>query len=108
MIRVVRRGGAGLVLLGWLAYARVPIRLSLGQRLALSGDASFFANMGGHHAFKAGVQFQRIRNDVFSAEQAPHITFELRSVGPHEQVHEARTCAGGRELAPDRQDPHHG
>ena len=45
------------------------------QRLGLSGDASFFAQAGGQHAFKAGVQFQRIRNDVFSAEQAPHITF---------------------------------
>ena len=45
------------------------------QRLGLSADASFFANFAGQHAFKAGVQFERIRNDVFSAEQAPHITF---------------------------------
>jgi hypothetical protein len=49
------------------------------QRLALSGDASFFGNFAGHHAFKGGVQFQRIRNDVFSAEQAPHISFNWDS-----------------------------
>ncbi len=45
------------------------------QRLGLSADASFFGNFAGRHAFKTGVQFSRIRNDVFSAEQAPHITF---------------------------------
>jgi hypothetical protein len=53
---------------------RASVR-DLYQRLALSGDASFFGNFAGHHAFKTGVQFQRIRNDVLNAEQAPHITF---------------------------------
>jgi outer membrane receptor protein involved in Fe transport len=45
------------------------------QRIGFSGDATFFADFAGHHAFKGGAQFHRIRNDVFSAEQAPHITF---------------------------------
>jgi outer membrane receptor protein involved in Fe transport len=44
-------------------------------RIGFSADATLFADFAGHHAFKGGVQFQRIRNDVFSAEQAPHITF---------------------------------
>jgi hypothetical protein len=45
------------------------------QRIGVSGDATFYANFAGQHTFKGGVQFERIRNDVFSAEQAPHITF---------------------------------
>ena len=51
-------------------------------RLGLSGDATFFATAGGRHAIKTGVQFQRIRNDVFSAEQAPHITFNWNASRP--------------------------
>jgi hypothetical protein len=46
------------------------------QRMGFSGDATYYANnFGGQHTFKGGVQFDRIRNDVFSAEQAPHISF---------------------------------
>jgi Carboxypeptidase regulatory-like domain/TonB-dependent Receptor Plug Domain len=45
------------------------------QRIGVSADATFFANFAGRHSFKGGVQFERIRNDVFSAEQAPHISF---------------------------------
>ena len=45
------------------------------QRMGVSGDVTFYANFAGQHTFKGGVQFERIRNDVFSAEQAPHITF---------------------------------
>jgi hypothetical protein len=59
------------------------------QRLALSGDASFFGDFAGRHAFKGGVQFQRIRNDVLDAEQAPHITFNWdasRSTLDHRSV----------------------
>ena len=52
------------------------------QRLGLSGDATFYGSFAGRHAFKTGVQFQRIRNDVFSAEQAPHITFRWNESRP--------------------------
>jgi len=45
------------------------------QRIGVSADATFYANFAGQHTFKGGVQFERIRNDVFSAEQAPHISF---------------------------------
>jgi hypothetical protein len=45
------------------------------QRLNVSGDATIYANFGGQHTFKTGVQFERIRNDVLDAEQAPRITF---------------------------------
>jgi hypothetical protein len=44
-------------------------------RLNVRADATAYASFAGNHAFKGGVQFERIRNDVFSAEQAPHVTF---------------------------------
>ena len=44
-------------------------------RLGFSGDATYYGNFAGQHSLKGGVQFERIRNEVFSAEQAPHITF---------------------------------
>jgi hypothetical protein len=52
------------------------------QRLGVSGDATFFGSFAGRHAFKTGVQFQRIRNDVFSAEQAPHVSFNWDTARP--------------------------
>lgn len=45
------------------------------QRIGFSTDATYYANAGGQHTFKGGVQFERIRNDVFNAEQAPHLSF---------------------------------
>jgi hypothetical protein len=45
------------------------------QRIGFSADTTYYANAGGQHTFKGGVQFERIRNDVFNAEQAPHISF---------------------------------
>ena len=49
-------------------------------RLQVQGDATFFVNKGGQHSIKTGVLFERLRNDVFSAEQQPHITFSWDSV----------------------------
>lgn len=37
-------------------------------------DGTFFLNAAGQHSIKAGFLFERLRNDVFSAEQQPHIT----------------------------------
>jgi hypothetical protein len=48
-------------------------------RVGFSADATKYATFAGTHAFKGGVQFERIRNDVFSAEQAPHVTFNWNS-----------------------------
>ena len=45
------------------------------QRLGVSADMTTYATFGGQHTFKGGIQFERIRNDVFSAEQAPHVSF---------------------------------
>jgi carboxypeptidase family protein/TonB-dependent receptor-like protein len=45
------------------------------QRMGFSADTTYYAHAGGQHTFKGGVQFERIRNDVFNAEQAPHVTF---------------------------------
>jgi outer membrane receptor protein involved in Fe transport len=44
-------------------------------RFQIQGDATFFVNKGGQHSIKTGVLFERLRNDVFSAEQQPHLTF---------------------------------
>ena len=52
------------------------------QRIGVSADATIYANFAGQHAFKTGVQFERIRNDVFSAEQQPHITFNWNASRP--------------------------
>ena len=52
------------------------------QRIGVSADATIYANFAGRHAFKTGVQFERIRNDVFSAEQQPHITFNWDASRP--------------------------
>jgi hypothetical protein len=49
------------------------------SRIGVSGDATYYGNFAGQHTIKGGVQFQRIRNDVFSAEQAPHVTFNWDS-----------------------------
>ena len=51
------------------------------QRIGVSADATIYATFAGRHAFKTGVQFERIRNDVFSAEQQPHITFNWERRG---------------------------
>jgi outer membrane receptor protein involved in Fe transport len=44
-------------------------------RLQVQGDATFFIDKGGQHSIKTGVLFERLRNDVFSAEQQPHISY---------------------------------
>ena len=49
------------------------------QRMGFSADTTYYANAGGQHTFKGGVQYERIRNDVFNAEQAPRITFNWDS-----------------------------
>jgi hypothetical protein len=42
-------------------------------RYGATADASMFFNGAGQHAVKAGVQFERIGNDVMDFEQAPHV-----------------------------------
>ncbi len=44
------------------------------ERLGGSFDATLFFNGGGSHTLKGGVQFYRITNDVFNAEQQPFIS----------------------------------
>ena len=51
------------------------------QRFGGQADATLFFNRGGSHTLKGGVQFYRITNDVFNAEQAPNIS--LRWGVPH-------------------------
>lgn len=43
------------------------------ERLGGQADATLFFNRGGSHTLKGGMQFYRITNDVFNAEQAPRI-----------------------------------
>ncbi|MBP1634627.1 MAG: hypothetical protein H6Q10_1201 [Acidobacteria bacterium] len=42
-------------------------------RYGASADASLFLNAAGQHALKAGIQFERIGNDVYDFEQQPHV-----------------------------------
>ena len=42
-------------------------------RLSLSADGTFYANMAGQHTFKAGVQYDRLGNDVFIGWRKPQI-----------------------------------
>lgn len=44
------------------------------DRIGASADATFFVNLLGQHSWKAGVQFERLGNDVLDREQAPNIT----------------------------------
>ena len=60
---------------------RASVR-DLYQRIGASADATVYAAFAGHHTFKGGVQFERIRNDVFNAEQAPHFTFNWDASRP--------------------------
>ncbi|HEX6323746.1 MAG TPA: TonB-dependent receptor [Vicinamibacterales bacterium] len=46
------------------------------RRLGGSFDATSFFNKGGSHTLKGGVQFYRITNDVFNAEQAPNVSLQ--------------------------------
>jgi hypothetical protein len=57
------------------------------RRVGGSADATFIANAGGQHTFKTGVQYYRITNDVFNAEQAPNISLRWN---------QARTTLDGR------------
>lgn len=52
------------------------------QRIGASADATLYRDFGGQHTLKGGVQFERIRNDVFNAEQAPHFTFNWDASRP--------------------------
>ncbi|MGE3343499.1 MAG: TonB-dependent receptor [Vicinamibacterales bacterium] len=60
------------------------------RRIGGSADATLLANAGGQHSFKAGVQYYRISNDVFNAEQAPNISLNWN---------QARTTLDGRVVS---------
>jgi hypothetical protein len=42
-------------------------------RYGAAADASLYVTAAGQHTFKAGVQFERIGNDVADIEQQPHV-----------------------------------
>ena len=44
------------------------------SRMAASGDLTRFANWNGQHAFKMGVQYERIGNDVNQGQQFPNVS----------------------------------
>ena len=48
-----------------------------------SADFTYYANAAGQHAFKGGIQFERIANDVAdNIQQKPHVTVLLEPVPP--------------------------
>jgi hypothetical protein len=52
-------------------------------RMGWSADSTFFANAGGQHTFKAGVQFERIGNDVANVEQQPNVSLAWNTSHPN-------------------------
>src|SRR6185503_12480869 len=44
------------------------------SRFNISGDITRYANWRGQHAFKTGVQYEKIGNDVNQGQQAPNVT----------------------------------
>jgi outer membrane receptor protein involved in Fe transport len=44
-------------------------------RLSWQADTTYFANFGGQHAFKAGLQFDRIGNNVLDGETGNRVRF---------------------------------
>ncbi len=59
---------------GWQNFLRADV-MGLAQRmdsrLSLNSDFTYYLNLGGEHAFKAGVQFMRRSQDVNDAAQLP-------------------------------------
>jgi outer membrane receptor protein involved in Fe transport len=49
------------------------------NRFNVSGDVTRFANWRGQHSFKAGVQYERIGNDVNQGQQYPNVTLRWDS-----------------------------
>src|SRR5207247_3674372 len=43
-------------------------------RLNVHADGTRFANLGGRHTFKGGVQIDRLGNDVFNKEDGNRVT----------------------------------
>lgn len=72
-----------------LTTNRAVVRDSF-RRVGGSADATFQVNAGGQHTFKTGVQYYRITNDVFNAEQAPNISLRWN---------QARTTLDGRVVS---------
>jgi hypothetical protein len=48
-------------------------------RLYFQADATAYANLGGQHQFKFGVQFDRVGNNVLSGEARPRVTIRWNS-----------------------------
>ncbi|MDQ3418356.1 MAG: TonB-dependent receptor [Acidobacteriota bacterium] len=44
------------------------------RRVGFTSDATLFADLAGQHTLKGGIQYYRVTNDVFDAEQAPNIS----------------------------------
>lgn len=49
------------------------------KRMSLNSDVTMFRDWHGDHAFKLGVQVERIANEVSSGSQAPNISFSWNS-----------------------------
>ena len=43
-------------------------------RMAVNFDGTYYANFGGQHTLRAGVQWERLTNDVLTGAQAPTVT----------------------------------
>jgi len=43
------------------------------SRINVNGDAAFYAHAAGDHAFKGGIQWERIANPILAGHQAPRV-----------------------------------
>jgi outer membrane receptor protein involved in Fe transport len=48
-------------------------------RFNINVDGTYYANFAGQHTFKAGVQWERLSNDVLTGAQAPTVTLQWNS-----------------------------
>jgi outer membrane receptor protein involved in Fe transport len=46
------------------------------SRLGLNLDGTYYANLGGQHTFKVGMQWERLGNDVLTGAQAQTVTLQ--------------------------------
>ena len=61
------------------------------DRLTAQADGTYFFSAGGQHTVKGGIVFEQYKNDVFNAEQQPHISFNW---GQSRTTLDGRTVSG--------------
>ena len=72
-------------------------------RFGVNVDGTYYASFKGQHTFKAGVQWERLSNDVLTGAQAPTVTLNLERLADHAG---RLAAAGARHLRLLHRGPH--